>query len=40
MNHKLVIKLMMTNYFNEREHVDLIDVQSVPDGKYKWILNY
>jgi hypothetical protein len=40
MNRKLVIKPIMSNDFNERGQVDLIDFQSVPDGKYKWILNY
>lgn len=37
MNHKLVI---IPNDFNERGQVDLIDFQSIPDEKYKWILNY
>lgn len=40
MNRKLVIKPITSNDFNERGQVDLIDFQSVPDGKYKWILNY
>ncbi|KAF0702823.1 KRAB-A domain-containing protein 2-like, partial [Aphis craccivora] len=40
MNRKLVIKPITSNDFNERGQVDLIDFQSVPDRKYKWILNY
>ncbi|XP_008188371.2 uncharacterized protein LOC103310808 [Acyrthosiphon pisum] len=40
MNRKLVIKPITSNDFNERGQVDLIDFQSVLDGKYKWILNY
>ncbi|XP_060863651.1 KRAB-A domain-containing protein 2-like [Metopolophium dirhodum] len=40
MNRKLVIKPITSNDFNERGQVDLIDFQSDPDGKYKWILNY
>lgn len=40
MNRKLVIKPITSNDFNERGQVDLIDFQSVPDGNYKWILNY
>jgi len=41
MNRKLVIKPITSNDFNERGQVDLINFnfQSVPDGKYKWILN-
>ncbi|XP_025192476.1 KRAB-A domain-containing protein 2-like [Melanaphis sacchari] len=30
----------MCYIFNERGQVDLVDFQSVPDGKFKWILNY
>lgn len=40
MNRKLVIKPIISKEFNERGQVDLVDFQSVPDGKYKWILNY
>jgi len=39
-NRKLVIKPILSKDFNERGQVDLIDFQSLPDGKYKWILNY
>jgi len=40
MNRKLVIKPITSNNFNERGQVYLIDFQSFPDGKNKWILNY
>lgn len=40
LNHKLVVKTITSDYFNERGRVDLVDFQSTPDGKYKWILNY
>lgn len=40
MNRKLVIKPIISKDFNERGQVDLVDFQSVPDGKFKWILNY
>ncbi|XP_029348381.1 KRAB-A domain-containing protein 2-like, partial [Acyrthosiphon pisum] len=40
MNRKLVIKPITTADFNERAQIDLVDFQSVPDGKFKWILNY
>lgn len=39
-NRKLVIKSIISKDFNERGQVDLIDFQSLLDGKYKWILNY
>ncbi|XP_025414391.1 KRAB-A domain-containing protein 2-like [Sipha flava] len=39
-NRKLVIKPIVSKDFNERGQVDLVDFQSLPDGKYKWILNY
>ncbi|KAL4141348.1 hypothetical protein QTP88_004003 [Uroleucon formosanum] len=39
-NRKLVIKPIMSKDFNERGQIDLVDFQSLPDGKYKWILNY
>lgn len=40
MNRKLVIKPFTTADFNERAQIDLVDFQSVPDWKFKWILNY
>jgi len=39
-NHKLVIKPIISEDFNERWQVDLFDFQSNPDGKFRWILNY
>ncbi|KAL4119028.1 hypothetical protein QTP88_011901 [Uroleucon formosanum] len=39
-NRKLVIKPIVSKDFNERGQIDLVDFQSLPDGKYKWILNY
>jgi hypothetical protein len=40
MNRKLVIKPITTTDFNERAQIDMVDFQSVPDGKFKYILNY
>lgn len=39
-NRKLVIKPILSEDFNERGQVDLVDFQSNPDGKFRWILNY
>jgi len=39
-NRKLIIKPIVSKDFNERDQVDLVDFQSLPDGKFKWILNY
>jgi hypothetical protein len=39
-NRKLVNKPIISKDFNKRGQVDLVDFQSVPDGKFKWILNY
>ncbi|KAL4090899.1 hypothetical protein QTP88_025657 [Uroleucon formosanum] len=39
-NRKLVIKPIVSKDFNGRGQIDLVDFQSLPDGKYKWILNY
>lgn len=36
----LVVKPILTSTFNERCQVDLIDLQSVPDGSYKWVMQY
>ena len=30
----------MTDTFNDRGQVDLIDMQSNPDGEFRWILHY
>ena len=35
----IVVKPIRSNMVNERVQVDLIDMQSDPDGEYKWILN-
>ncbi|CAF3998763.1 unnamed protein product, partial [Rotaria sp. Silwood1] len=37
---KLVVRPIISNDFNSRGQVDLIDMQSSPDGKFKFILNY
>ncbi|CAF4145939.1 unnamed protein product, partial [Adineta steineri] len=37
---KLVIRPIISNDFNSRGQVDLIDMQSSPDGEFKFILNY
>lgn len=37
---KLVIKPVISNDFNARAQVDLVDMQSCPDGSYKFIMNY
>ncbi|KAL0808279.1 hypothetical protein ABMA28_012774 [Loxostege sticticalis] len=36
----IVIRPLVTNDFNKRGQMDLIDLQSAPDGDFKWILNY
>lgn len=35
----VVVKPITTDGFNIRAQVDLIDLQSTPDGEYKWLLN-
>ena len=37
---KLVVHPLSSNDFNARDQVDLIDMQSCPEGPYKFILNY
>ncbi|CAF3516224.1 unnamed protein product [Rotaria socialis] len=37
---KLVVRPIISNDFHSRGQVDLIDMQSSPDGKFKFILNY
>ncbi|CAF4079766.1 unnamed protein product, partial [Adineta steineri] len=37
---KLVIRSIISNDFNSRGQVDVIDMQSSPDGEFKFILNY
>ena len=36
----LVVKPIISKAMNSRAQVDLIDMQSQPDGNYKWIMNY
>ncbi|XP_048482488.1 KRAB-A domain-containing protein 2-like [Plutella xylostella] len=36
----IVVKPIISRDFNERGQVDLIDLQSAPDGEFKWLLNY
>ena len=37
---KLVLHPIISNDFNARRQVDLIDMRSCPDGQFKFILNY
>ncbi|CAF4624581.1 unnamed protein product, partial [Didymodactylos carnosus] len=37
---KLVVQPVISHDFNARGQVDLIDMQSCPDGPFKFILNY
>ena len=36
----VVVKPIVSNEFNSRYQVDLIDMQSQPDGEYNFILDY
>jgi hypothetical protein len=36
----LVVKLLLSKDLNCRGHVDLVDMQSLPDGDYKFIMHY
>jgi hypothetical protein len=36
----IVCKPILSQNFNSRGQVDLIDMQSLPDGEYKWLLVY
>lgn len=36
----VVVRPILSNGFNSRGQVDLIDFQSCPDGEYNWLLNY
>ena len=40
MNHGLVVKPIISDYFNSRGQIDLVDMHSLPDGEYNYILNY
>ena len=37
---KTVVRPITSSDFNSRAQVDLIDMQSQPDGDFKWILHY
>lgn len=37
---KLVTESVISKSFNERGQIDFIDFESMPDGKFKWILIY
>ena len=39
-NHGLVVKPIISDHFNSRGQVDLVDMHSLPDGEYHYILNY
>ena len=36
----VVAKHIISDYYNKRGQVDLIDFQNCPDGEYKWLMNY
>lgn len=36
----IVVKPILATYFNERGQVDLVDLQTLPDGDFKWIMHY
>lgn len=36
----LVVKPIVTKFFNSRGQVDLVDFQSAVDGEFKWLMNY
>ena len=38
-NHGRVVKPILSDNFNSRMQIDLVDMQSCPDGKFKWVLN-
>jgi len=37
---ELVVRPVLSHYMNSRCQVDLIDMQSEPDGYYRFIMNY
>lgn len=39
-NTGIVVKPIISDDFNRRGQVDLVDFQSSPDGEYKWMLQY
>lgn len=36
----IVVQPITSRDFNSRGQVDLIDLQSAPDGNFKWLLNF
>jgi hypothetical protein len=36
----VVVKSIVSKDFNSRGQVDLVDMQSMPDGNYRFIMNY
>lgn len=36
----IVVRPILSQFFNERGQVDLVDFQTLPDGEYKWILHF
>lgn len=38
--HKLTIEPVVSKTFNKRGHLHLVNFQSIPDGKFNWILYY
>lgn len=36
----VVVRPILATYFNERGQVDLVDMQTLPDGDYNWIFHY
>jgi hypothetical protein len=37
---KVKLEPILSETFNDRGQMDLIDMQATPDGEYKWILHY
>ena len=36
----VIVKPIISENFNKRAQMDLIDFQTLPDGEYKWLLVY
>lgn len=36
----IVVKPLLSKGWNHRGQIDLMDLQSTPDGEYKWLMNY
>ena len=39
-NKGVVVRPILSKDFNSRDQVDLMDMQSMPDGQYRFIMNY